>query len=165
MFWYSNSAACVGCDNESLSRHMQQRCRHHCSVQQLIWLSLHALSRVSLTSSKCIFLRPSSSSLSQQKGFAMNDVSHKTQTALLKLISYCYQSSVCKNSMANVSASLRLCRSVRAHSGPAFKGVCKRFSRSQGHGFICPSHGGDDIFVHISEWVTLTLNMRRQELF
>lgn len=40
---------------------------------------------------------------------------------------------------------------VRAHSGPVFKGVCKNFSRSQGHGFLRPSHGGEDIFVHISE--------------
>uniref|UniRef100_A0A671LDF5 Cold shock domain containing C2, RNA binding a n=1 Tax=Sinocyclocheilus anshuiensis TaxID=1608454 RepID=A0A671LDF5_9TELE len=37
-------------------------------------------------------------------------------------------------------------RSVRAKSGPVFKGICKNFSRSQGHGFIHPSHGGEDIF-------------------
>lgn len=42
---------------------------------------------------------------------------------------------------------------VRATSGPVFKGVCKNFSRSQGHGYIKPANGGEDIFVHISEWV------------
>ncbi|KAF0025177.1 hypothetical protein F2P81_022058 [Scophthalmus maximus] len=40
---------------------------------------------------------------------------------------------------------------VRAKSGQVLKGVCKNFSRSQGHGFIRPSHGGEDIFVHISD--------------
>ncbi|XP_075936189.1 cold shock domain-containing protein C2 [Anarhichas minor] len=40
---------------------------------------------------------------------------------------------------------------VRAQSGPVFKGVCKNFSRSQGHGFLRPSHGGEEIFVHISD--------------
>ncbi|XP_010781942.1 cold shock domain-containing protein C2 [Notothenia coriiceps] len=40
---------------------------------------------------------------------------------------------------------------VRAQSSPVFKGICKNFSRSQGHGFLRPSHGGEDIFVHISE--------------
>ncbi|KAG5832483.1 cold shock domain-containing protein C2-like [Anguilla rostrata] len=40
---------------------------------------------------------------------------------------------------------------ARAISGPVFKGVCKNFCRSQGHGFIRPSNGGEDIFVHISD--------------
>ncbi|KAI4901238.1 hypothetical protein NFI96_017759 [Prochilodus magdalenae] len=40
---------------------------------------------------------------------------------------------------------------VRANSGPVFKGVCKNFSRSQGHGYIRPANGGEDIFVHISD--------------
>uniref|UniRef100_A0A8C1L7M2 Cold shock domain containing C2, RNA binding a n=1 Tax=Cyprinus carpio TaxID=7962 RepID=A0A8C1L7M2_CYPCA len=35
---------------------------------------------------------------------------------------------------------------IEAKSGPVFKGICKNFSRSQGHGFIRPSHGGEDIF-------------------
>lgn len=32
-----------------------------------------------------------------------------------------------------------------------FTGVCKYFCRSKGHGFITPSDGGRDIFVHISD--------------
>ncbi|KAJ8254355.1 hypothetical protein COCON_G00209670 [Conger conger] len=40
---------------------------------------------------------------------------------------------------------------ARAISGPVFRGVCLSFSRSQGHGFIRPSNGGEDIFVHISD--------------
>ncbi|XP_020643541.3 cold shock domain-containing protein C2 isoform X1 [Pogona vitticeps] len=40
---------------------------------------------------------------------------------------------------------------ARASAGPVYKGVCKQFSRSQGHGFITPENGTEDIFVHVSD--------------
>lgn len=44
------------------------------------------------------------------------------------------------------------CRSARALENPVEKGLIKIFCRSKGHGFITPHNGGDDIFVHISEY-------------
>ncbi|CAI5792349.1 calcium-regulated heat-stable protein 1 isoform X2 [Podarcis lilfordi] len=42
-------------------------------------------------------------------------------------------------------------RTTRASEGPTYKGVCKCFCRSKGHGFITPVDGSPDIFVHISD--------------
>ncbi|XP_049299598.1 cold shock domain-containing protein CG9705 [Anopheles funestus] len=41
--------------------------------------------------------------------------------------------------------------SDRAMRNPIEEGKVKSFSRSKGHGFIAPTAGGDDIFVHISD--------------
>ncbi|CAO2610028.1 Calcium-regulated heat stable protein 1 [Lemmus lemmus] len=43
-----------------------------------------------------------------------------------------------------------LSATVRASQGPVYKGVCKCFCRSKGHGFITPADSGPDIFLHIS---------------
>ncbi|KAL7979054.1 hypothetical protein Chor_015078 [Crotalus horridus] len=49
----------------------------------------------------------------------------------------------------------KLCKggrwTTRAAEGPTYSGVCKCFCRSKGHGFITPSDGGPEIFVHISD--------------
>lgn len=44
-------------------------------------------------------------------------------------------------------------RSERALKNPETTGTIKTFCRERGHGFITPSEGGEDIFVHISEYV------------
>lgn len=41
--------------------------------------------------------------------------------------------------------------SDRAMRNPIEEGKVKSFCRSKGHGFIAPTTGGDDIFVHISD--------------
>ena len=48
--------------------------------------------------------------------------------------------------------------SDRAMRNPLILGAIKNFCRNKGHGFIAPTEGGDDIFVHISEWVRLTVS-------
>ncbi|KFQ55091.1 Cold shock domain-containing protein C2, partial [Nestor notabilis] len=52
---------------------------------------------------------------------------------------------------SETSPSLSSRSTARASAGPIFKGVCKQFSRSQGHGFITPENGTEDIFVHVSD--------------
>ncbi|KAF6118171.1 cold shock domain containing C2 [Phyllostomus discolor] len=37
---------------------------------------------------------------------------------------------------------------ARASAGPVFKGVCKQFSRSQGHGFITPVFTAVSVCLH-----------------
>uniref|UniRef100_A0A8C3V478 Calcium regulated heat stable protein 1 n=1 Tax=Catharus ustulatus TaxID=91951 RepID=A0A8C3V478_CATUS len=49
---------------------------------------------------------------------------------------------------------------VRASEGPVYRGVCKCFCRSKGHGFITPADGGPDIFVHISELGSAQLGLK-----
>ncbi|VDP34957.1 unnamed protein product, partial [Soboliphyme baturini] len=43
----------------------------------------------------------------------------------------------------------------RAAKGPVHYGVVKYFCREQGHGYITSYETGEDVFVHISEYVSL----------
>uniref|UniRef100_A0A914VGA2 CSD domain-containing protein n=1 Tax=Plectus sambesii TaxID=2011161 RepID=A0A914VGA2_9BILA len=45
----------------------------------------------------------------------------------------------------------RLSLSERAAENPVQIGKIQYFCRQRGHGFIRPDHGGDDIFVHITD--------------
>lgn len=49
------------------------------------------------------------------------------------------------------------CSSAKAMSNPEETGKVKYFCRARGHGFIIPESGGDDLFVHISELVSVSM--------
>ena len=44
-------------------------------------------------------------------------------------------------------------RSERILAGPSFSGKVVKFCRQKGHGFIQPSDGSEQLFMHISELV------------